>query len=462
MDELDIKITRIMKNNYFEMSSKYQNLVNETLLNLPEKKLHKNSFKMIFATVCCSILLITGIVFAKQIEEAIHYKFSIGQGVDTAIKNGNIAEPKMEFIEDTMVMTDAKTGEYIDNIPMKVKLESAFMDDDRIAVELAFEFDIKIDEYVNLGKLSSEGYIDYENSHYTEITDLVVMDEENRLLGCNKDREDDYYNYCKKHQIKTSEFKPYGLVAGTSMGEESVYRDDKTLKLTLESLIGVSKEYIVGKSKPDFPHSKKICVSFSEIHLTPKLLGPGNEVYLKSEKGFEFETEFPKEIYERTDIIYEQTKSERENVKVIGGKLSNSNFLVAFEINGVEYPEYPARMVEIESQGPINEKAETYEERYGEEYAKLYREYYNKVDMIRINGSSRGEPYKKSDGCYVLNANGKRFDWEGQKRGEYVNGESRYCGYLTFTMTKYDATDEVVFVLDLYGEPVKIYLKKIE
>ena len=448
MNNLDNEIKRIITSDITPHRS-FDSRIYETFEKL--EKSSKRHFNYILATVSCSVLLIAGIVFAKEIEEFIHYKFYLSDGVNTAIDNGYIAEPQTDYIEDKMIMTDAKTGEFIDEIPMKIKLKSAFMDDRNIGIEFACEFDIKIDDYVDLGKLSPQGFIDYENSHTTNILDIIVKDEEDRLLNWSGETKEDYIIFCNEHNLNPEEDVAYSRWAHTLMGEGSIYRDDKTLKLTLESTL---------TAIDTFPKSKKLYVSFSKIELDPKGEGQGTGVYLKSEKGFEFEVELPEEIYERTEISYEQVKSEREDVRVVEAILSNTRLEVLFEIDNIAEPEYPKKMLEIESLGMGNyDHEKPYPEGYGEEYAKLYKEYYNKLDMIRPDGHSRGNLGEPTEGCYVLDSNGNRFKWDeanGTERS-YIDGAYKYK--MSFTMTKYDATDRVTVVLDIMGEPVKIYLK---
>ena len=49
------------------------------------------------------------------------------------------------------------------------------------------------------------------------------------------------------------------------------------------------------------------------------------------------------------------------------------------------------------------------------------------------------------------------YDENGFSKVEYT-GE--YDFYETFEMTKYDATDKIILVIDYYGEPVHIVLEK--
>ena len=80
MDKLDKKIKSIMNSSNFQESDKFHSTVTQTLEKLPNKKQHKfKNFKIALATACCSLLLVTGIVFAEEIKQYIHKQFNSGK-----------------------------------------------------------------------------------------------------------------------------------------------------------------------------------------------------------------------------------------------------------------------------------------------------------------------------------------------------------------------------------------------
>ena len=100
---------------------------------------------------------------------------------------------------------------------------------------------------------------------------------------------------------------------------------------------------------------------------------------------------------------------------------------------------------------------------------KIWNDYYTKSKPITVDGRNLflvGEARnEKTEGCYVLNSNGEKFECTMspsriQKRN-FVKG-NQFDFYETFGMTKNDATDKITVIIDFYGEPVKIELEKIK
>lgn len=69
----------------------------------------------------------------------------------------------------------------------------------------------------------------------------------------------------------------------------------------------------------------------------------------------------------------------------------------------------------------------------------------------------------KTEGNYILNSNGKKFytsNYLGDiGKSEFIENNC-YDYYTKFDMTKYDATDNITIIIELYGEPFKIELEK--
>ena len=89
----------------------------------------------------------------------------------------------MNLIEKDMLLTNNQTGDVIDTIHTKAKIENAVLANGRIGIEVYFEFDSKLNNYVNIGKNTVDGNIDYENSHHFEFNDIFVLDDEYHILA---------------------------------------------------------------------------------------------------------------------------------------------------------------------------------------------------------------------------------------------------------------------------------------
>ena len=182
MDKLDKKIKSIMNSSNFQESDKFHSTVTQTLEKLPNKKQHKfKNFKIALATACCSLILVTGIVFAEEIKQYIHKQFNYfgtSDGTGTAIENGYVAEPEILVTQEIPLIQDGKT---VDTQTLNISVESFVMVDESLNLELHFEFDNDINNYVDLGK-EVNGFVNYEGSHAIELADLFIVDENNNVI----------------------------------------------------------------------------------------------------------------------------------------------------------------------------------------------------------------------------------------------------------------------------------------
>lgn len=77
------------------------------------------------------------------------------------------------------------------------------------------------------------------------------------------------------------------------------------------------------------------------------------------------------------------------------------------------------------------------------------------------------EEKEKTDGCYLLDSKGNRYEYNSYQNSRTVEGkleftsDSKYDFCCEFMMTKYNATENITAVIDFMGKPVKIELKQI-
>lgn len=117
----------------------------------------KSTSKIILKTAavaCCTLVSITGIVFAKDVGNFINKLFgkNSSEGVDTAVNNGYVAEVKTEY----------KKAEGI-----SINVDSIIMDD----FNFAANFNISLDESYNID--------DFE---HVEFEDLKIVDETGKTV----------------------------------------------------------------------------------------------------------------------------------------------------------------------------------------------------------------------------------------------------------------------------------------
>lgn len=155
MDKLDKKLKSLFKNTYLKMSNKYTSKINETLSQLPNVEIHPSNnrnLRFVLATTCCLLILITGVSFAKDIDEFFQGLLRNDKGVMSAIENN--------FIETNSSKT-------IESNNIKAYIDSVLMDDYKLCISLSFELP---SEYAK------------DNIHRIEIPNIIIYDENNNIL----------------------------------------------------------------------------------------------------------------------------------------------------------------------------------------------------------------------------------------------------------------------------------------
>ena len=423
------------------------------------------SMKKISAIACICLVLTGSIVFAKDIEKFVREKFNfgLGDGVDSAAENGYIAEPEMEKVEsETKVETQKNDlGTIVDNINTSVKIDSFLMDDYNLSVEFNIEFEEKIKNLIN-----------FESSYDIEFSDLIVLDEEKRiifiapLIG-----EEKFYSLCNKHNLnqKFGEFNENYMNNGLNRFIQNINKESNTIN------------YIYNMYTDDkYPKSKKLDFYFTEITIYNENYDPinnSNDKYI-FKGNWEMHFDVPEKMYNRSEEHYRVISCENDKFNIYAAKVMDTGFELGIMISDIVKPEYPTELIKkqieisnkynnvIDQTGASKEWEEFLQDGNNE---KVWNEYHTKSSPISINGTNLflvGEAKnKKTEGCYVLNSNGEKFKStmspSRKANNNFVQG-NKFDFYETFGMTKYDATDKITVIIDFYGEPVKIELEKIK
>lgn len=440
--------------NYFKENNQIPLEITQAIYQVNLKSRSQISFywiKKTIITVITLISILTGLVFAKDIGRIIKNKFNMGDGFSTAIENGYISKPKIDLLEENITVIDKESNTVIDKIQGKTTVLSAVMDNGGIGIELYFEFDSKLNEYVNLGKNLVNGNIDYENSHSIEFLDLFVTDEEFNLFYEIPGSEEKVYEYYDKNGVVLNENNIYPSSFSNCIGV--IEKDDSSLiKMTLECKI----------DSYELPHSKKLHVSFGKLLLIPKIGNEGREVLLTFPEQVEFDIDLPEVIYDRTEEYYKVVSCENEDFHVTTAKLTNTGFEFRLEVSNVERPEEPHRMQEIREQKNepfFGKYRQDYIDFFGLEYVELKEKYSRDLLLIKNDGVNYMIPWEeKTEGCYVINSEGQKFT-SVHAGADYLS-DNQYGYGAIYSMTKYDATDKITVVIDYMNQPVRIELVK--
>lgn len=432
----------------------------ETLGKRKKSKLHNLKFDL--AIACCFMFLITGVVFAKEIENFVKAQFEnfgLGRGVDTAIDNGYVGKPENDDISQNVPIIE--NNEVIDNINVKVKIDEFLMTDSCLSLDFYFEFENKICDYVSLGELIN-GNVDYEGSHIISLSDLFIVDENNEVLYFNRWDCENFKKYCEENNMKF-DYPDYDVIGMSSIARE-YNKDAETL--------GVNEICNISSTNK-FPNSKKINIYFTKIDLI------NNESHSRTEnfrnitlKGdWKFSLDVPENMYNRTSDSYRVVSCDNEDFNVYEAKLTDIGFEIGIEISNLKKPilseDFLEKQSEIlqSSKGYIFNTKKEFLELFGDEkYLKIYEEYMRDKDPIKTDGLGPLPWSEATEGCYIKNSNNEKFlcstNVNDINKADFIN-ENTYNYYGTFSMTKYDATDKITVIIDFKGKPVKIDLEKI-
>lgn len=303
-----------------------------------DSKLKKNNFKLTFATASCSILLVTGVVFAKDIENFVKKQFSdfnVGNGVTTAIENGYVGKSTESLYEQNTNIIE--NHEIIDNINVKSKVEEFLMTDSNINISFYFEFENKINDYVDLGK-TINNYIDYEGSHNIVLSDLVIIDENKNVLYYDYYKTADFKEFCRKYNINYN-------------NEQNEFAYSSSVKefINYDNSLGANFVYNISSSSI-YPQSKELNIYFSKIDLIPAYPDNKDSKQITLEGNWEIHLEVPEIMYNRKSFSYKVIGCDDNNFEVYTNKLTDTNFEIGVNIKNVEEPIYPVELIKREKE----------------------------------------------------------------------------------------------------------------
>lgn len=406
--------------------------------------------KRLIITTALGIFLVSGVAFATNIDSVKNYFRGLGGGIDTAVEYGYIENTEMNYIDNNASVSN-EPDKIIDNINLEAKIEDFLMDDYNLSVEFDFKFDDEMNKYVDL-----------DNIHNIELKDLIVRDEENRIIYAGNDKEV-FDEYCNKYNLDYTygEFNENYLNNGLNCFPSYHNKEDKVLKLM----------YNMYTNK--YPNSKKLYFSFGKLIITEE----DNENVIELKGNWNIDLDVPEKMYNRTSESYKVVSCSNSDFNVYASTVSDTGFEIGVIINNIEKVKYPEEIRKIqleisqkyENVFDQNSNKEFYERISQSPYKEIYNEYLLKENPINYAGiqyreiTENGLKVEEGNTSYVENSNGEQFKCtlspSRKSNGEWLDG-NRYDFYETFGMTKYEATDKIKVVLYYYGEPVTIELER--
>lgn len=397
-NELDKKIKTIVSQDV-ELTNKYKYMIRNTLKENKSKTLnsHLNNF-LKFATVGCGcVILTTSVVFAKDISNFFTNFFNNSKGIDTAIENGYLLEPNMDYTDSSEVET---------------KIENLLMTD----YNLSFTINMKFKNDLNI-----------ENIEKINLPDLIITDNENKILYCED--EEKFNEFCSEKNLNYTykEFNDNYINNGCNYFIKSKDSDSDEIQL------------VYNLTANNFPKSKNLSISFSEIDLlnqtdmnnSQKIIGNWN-----------LNVDIPEKFYNRENISYKVKSCSNENVNVTQAVVNDTCMKLELVIKDKKIYD------DGDSQEVINSKIDDRLEELKKEFAsgneyniKLFDDntYVETEDGTKYYPS---ESSSEDSGC----------------SNDFMTGEITY--WQTYDLTKYQASSTLKLVLNYKGEEITIELEK--
>ena len=400
MDNLDNKIKNILSQN-IELSYKYQNMIRNTIKEKKKNIFRYNGFKLISVTCAC-VIISTSIVFAKDISNWIKGIFNNNsKGIDTAIENGYILQPKMEYINSNGI---------------EAKIDNLIMDD----FNLSFTIHLRFKDEITVGKISK-----------ICLPDMIIVDNDNKILYCQD--ENTFKRYCSNNELtlKYKDFNEYNINSGSNYFIKYKNLQDNSLDLVYNLYAN------------NFPKSKEINLSFCNIEFE-KDENSGNKTSIKG--NWNLSLEIPENFYKREAIVYRVKSCSNPKINVTEAMVYNTCMKISLNIQEDLIYE-PGDNEEI-----INKKISKKVDEARDEYLKNARKG-NYENLSTFNSNP-----------YVQTSNGEKFypaknsSEDSGSSNDFMTGVITY--WQTFNLTKYEASTDLKVYLKYKGENIIVELER--
>lgn len=402
------------------------------------------------------VVLISGVVFATNSEKIVNLFRGLGGGIDSAVENGYIEKVDMESI--TKETTVEENENLVENIEVSAKVDDFLMDDYNLSMKFCFNFGENIDEVIDL-----------DNIHNIELSDLVILDENNVLIYNMCDNEKEFNSLCQKYNLnlKFCEFNDKYLNNGLNSFPANVSKGLRFAEL----------QYNMYCDK--YPKSKQLNLYFSKIKLVEEtkectsLVGDWN-----------IKIDVPEKFYNRSEEYYKVVSCTNSKFNVYTAKVTDTCFEFGMTIDGEVEPAYPEELTNEKRR--ITEEYGVYAENglYTQEsmqimsdkinelyltspYKEMNQEYEKSKNVVMCSGWNLAPSYGETckEDTYVMNSNNQKFyctlSPSRKSNNEFINGD-RFDFYETFSMTKYEASDIITMVVNYRGTFEYIKLEKVK
>lgn len=433
----------------FKMNIAINQLKNEYTNDYARKeKLKWRRYAMkrkLIAGLSGGIILVSGVAFAANYDKIVE-TFFLGKGLDSAAQNGYIANPDMDYIASNTTATDQITGITLDNINVNAKIEDFLMDDLNISTHFTFEIDTKINETFDLDTL-----------HYIELKDLMVTDEENKILYCMDQKTIE--KYCKENNIDKTYLESSDNYYNCGLNTV-IERHNKEYGM-------INFTYNMYTGDASFPKSKKLHFKFTEIQLKREdwLENENSIVNLKGDWNIDLDV--PEKMYNRQSIAYKVVSCENPDFQITNATLTDTGFEFGMIISNIAKPEQPQVLKDLwkeYSDGKIDGDEFNIKINTEKELIEASEQYFKERTPVTIYDLENDVEHKNIENVtYVENEKGEKFEStmspSRRQDGNFIDGD-KFSFYETFGLTTYTATDKLKVRVMFKDKPYIVELER--
>ena len=405
-----------------------------------ERKSEKiKSFLEKTLTIVTASLSISGMVFAKNISQAIYDNvYGTGQGVATAINEGYIEKTENNYVTENTVVEDENTGNIIEDVETKVKIDEFIMDDFSLSITFDVEFSDKIKEIINPS-----------NINQMDFSDMIIYDENNIVLLSTKMTMFDKF---KEEMNLDYDFEnaPNDKLIGSGVNSYILEKSENNIKVIYNIYTGGDTIY---------PKSRKLNVKIDKIKIDSNIEIQKGYEEISITGDWNIQADVPEKMYNRQNLVYVQKSTTNKDFNVTSAVVYNTGIKLEYNFPAKESSE-EVTIPEIEFYNSLPENSEL-----------------KTLDILnfisrKLYALPEYQEYEKErmkvwqlEEDYVLNENGEKFNFTVgpvENGSGHIDENNIYNRSAMYDLTTYNATDTITFHIKYNGTEADIVLEKVE
>ncbi len=398
----------------------------------------KSFFEKTFTIITAS-LSISGMVFARNISQTIYDNvYETGQGVATAINEGYIEKTENDYVSENTVVEDESSGNKIEDVETKIKIDEFIMDDFTLSITFDVEFSDKIKDIIKP-----------EDINQMQFSEMIIYDENNVVLLSTKATMFDKF---KEENNLDYDFEnaPADKVIGSGMSSYITEKTENNVKVIYNIYTGGDVVY---------PKSKKLNVQIDEIKVDSDVEVRQGYEDIRVTGDWNFGANVPEKMYNRQNLVYTQKSTTNKDFNVTSAVVYNTGIKLKYTFPSKEGPEkVTIPEIEFYNSLPEDSKLKTIDI-----FNYISRKLYSLPEYQKY-AKERME-IGKLDEEYVINENGERFNLTVgpvENGSGFVDENNMYNRSAMYDLTTYNSTDTITFHIEYNGTEADIVLERVD